>query len=426
MGLFDTLRQRRANRLLRKAQIAAGQNVPSTQRVSRGRWFLWRREDFTLTNSELLFSAVSRISNSLSAMPIRLYKDSKPATDHYLNDLISFAPNVNMTSCNFFKTLEACRCTSGNAYALKVYREGDAGKIAGLVVLDPSRVTPVLNEESGELWYRIIPEHGNSFFIHSYYMIHVPFLSTNGFQGVNPVSVLFDTLNYSEQIQKFSRDQLEKGVNSTVVLEAPSNLGETQRKKVIDDFLETYRESGGSILLLESGMSAKKLDLSPVDSKLFEVEKITRSKVAMVYNLPPHLLGDYSDTSYNSQEQQMLEFLQLTMLPIVTAYEQELNRKLLTPEERAQGYHFRFSMDAILRADSATQAEVNYKDVRSGTRTPDEIRAMRGDPPLPNGIGAVPMISQDLAPLDYTVNTKPKVLAAKLESGQGGESPPNE
>ena len=426
MGLFDSLRQRRAKRLLRKAQLAAGQNVPSVQKLNRGHWFLWRREDWTLTNSELLFSAVSRISNSLSAMPVRLYKDSKPAKDHYLNDLISFAPNSNMTSCNFFKTLEACRCTSGNAYALKVFREGNAGKISGLVVLDPSRVTPLLNEESGELWYRITPEHGESFFIHNYYMVHIPFLSTNGFQGVNPVSVLFDTLNYSEQIQKFSRDQLEKGVNSTIVLEAPSNLGETQRNKVIEDFLETYRESGGSILLLESGMSAKKLDLSPVDSKLFEVEKITRSKVAMVYNLPPHLLGDYSDTSYNSQEQQMLEFLQLTMLPIVTAYEQELNRKLLTPEERAQGYHFRFAMDTILRADAATQAEVNYKDIRSGTKLVDEVRAERGDAPLPNGIGQVALVSQDLAPLEYTVNLKPQVLAAKLDSGHGGESPQNE
>lgn len=426
MGLFDTLRQRRAKRLLRKAQIAAGQNVPSTRRVDRGRWFLWRREDWTLTNSELLFSAVSRISNSLSAMPVRLYKDSKPATGHYLNDLISFAPNSNMTSCNFFKTMEACRCTSGNAYALKVFREGSAGKIAALVVLDPSRVTPLLSEESGELWYRINPEHGESFYIHNYYMLHIPFLSTNGFQGVNPVSVLFDTLNYSEQIQKFSRDQLEKGVNSTIVLEAPASLGPAQREKVIDDFLETYRESGGSILLLESGMTAKKLDLSPVDSKLFEVEKITRSKVAMVYNLPPHLLGDYSDTSYNSQEQQMLEFLQLTMLPIVTAYEQELNRKLLTPEERTQGYHFRFAMDTILRADAATQAEVNYKDIRSGTKLIDEVRAERGDAPLPNGIGQVALVSQDLAPLEYTVNLKPQVLAAKLDSGQGGENPPNE
>ena len=156
-----------------------------------------------------------------------------------------------------------------------------------------------------------------------------------------------------------SVEQLEKGMNAAIVLEAPATLGDGQKERMIEHFQETYRETSGNILLLESGVTARSLNLSPVDSKLFEVEKITRSKVAMVYNIPPHLLGDYSDSSFSSQEQQMLEFLMLTMLPIVTAYEQEFNRKLLTREQRQQGYRFRFNMDSILRADAATQAEVH-------------------------------------------------------------------
>ena len=98
----------------------------------------------------------------------------------------------------------------------------------------------------------------------------------------------------------------------------------------------------------------------------------------------------------------MLEFLMLTMLPIVTAYEAELNRKLLTKTQRKKGYHFKFDMDAILRADAATQAEVDYKAVRSAWKTPDEIRANRHLPALPNGIGSKALVSQDLAPLEYT------------------------
>lgn len=427
MGLFDFFKRRRKDRRDGTKALVTGGSVPSTTRTRHPtNWMFWRRGDYTLVNSELLFSAVSRIANALSAMPVHLYKDSTVAKDHPLNDLISVAPNVHMTSCTWLKTMEACRDTSGNAYALKVY--SGPGKLEGLAVLDPTKVQPVLEQDSGELWYRInpAPERGEEFLVHSFHMVHIPFISTNGVCGVNPVSVLFDTINYNDQIQKFSLEQLKKGVNSAVVLEAPTNLGEQQRDDVVEDFVATYKKTAGKILLLESGMKASVLNLSPVDSELFDVEKISRSKVAMVFNLPPHLLGDYSEQSYNSQEQQMLEFLQLTMLPIVTAYEQELNRKLLTSAERAEGYHFRFSMDAILRADAATQAEVNYKDIRSGTRTPDEIRAQRGDPPLPNGIGSVAMISQDLAPLEYTVNEKPKVLAAKLERGQGGEEPPDE
>lgn len=309
--------------------------------------------------------------------------------------------------------MESCRGTSGNAYALKIV--GTTGKLERLDILNPARVQPIMNSDTEELWYKITPETGRELYVHNYYVIHIPFISTNGYSGISPVSVLHDTIEYAENIKKFSVKQLEQGVNAAVVLEAPANLSEPQKVDMISDFMDTYKKTSGNILLLESGVTAKSLNLSPVDNKLFEVEKITRSKVAMVYNIPPHLLGDYSDTSFSSQEQQMLEFLMLTMLPIVVAYEQELNRKLLTSEQRRRGYHFKFNMDSILRADAATQAEVDYKAVRSAWKTPDEIRAERNLPPLPGGTGKKAMISQDLATLEYTVNTKPKVLLEKPE-----------
>lgn len=370
--------------------------------------------DYTLENSELLFSAVSRIANALSAMPIQLYQDGAPIKSD-LNDLLSSVPNPNMSSSRFIRALETCRCTSGNGYALKIY--SPEMELERMDVIDPSRVTPIIEEESGELWYKVSPGVNafpkTDFYIHNFYMIHVSFLSANGYFGVNPVRVLCNALDYDRDIQNFSREQLEQGINASIVLEAPSNLSEIKRKEAINTFLETYRETHGDILFLESGMVAKALNLSPVDSNLFEVEKITRSKMAMVYNIPPHLLGDYSDVSFASQEQQMLEFLMLTMLPIVIDYEQEFNRKLLTSSQRKDKIHWEFKMESILRADAATMADVNLKAIRSGTKTIDEVRASQGYAPLPNGIGNYPLVSQDLATLDYTVNRKADVLSGK-------------
>ena len=407
MSIWTKLRDRRRERIIAKYLNSNGMVLA---RRPAHLWFPhWLSGDYTMKNSELIFAAVSRISNSLSAMPVQLYKGAKPVYDE-LNDMVSFAPNSIMTSTQFFKTMEACRGTAGDCYALKVFAPGSA--VPRLDVLDPTKVKPVIEQSSGELWWRIQPDTGKEMYVHDWYMVHIPFISTNGIGGISPVSVLFDTLKYSQSIQIFNAEQLEHGVNSAIVLEAPSNLGQDQKKAVVEDFMETYRETSGNILLLESGVQAKTLNLSPVDSKLFEVEKITRSKVAMVYNIPPHLLGDYSDTSFSSQEQQMLEFLMLTMLPIVTAYEQELNRKLLSFEQRKKGYHFKFNMDSILRADAATMAEVHYKAVRSGWLTVDEIRYERNMPALPGGIGKHALVSQDLATLAYTVNEKAKVLAS--------------
>lgn len=407
MSIFEAFRLWRRKRIIEK-YLSANQIVVQTrpQRL----WIPhWIRGDYTLRNSELIFAAVSRISNTFSAMPVQLYHGSKPVRNE-LNDLVSFRPSVLMTSCQFFRTMEACRCTSGDAYALKVFGVDGAMR---LEVLDPDKVHPVIEESTRELWWRIQPDNGKEMYVHDYYMIHIPFISTNGIGGISPVSVLLNTLKYSDAIQEFNSKQLEQGVNSAIVLEAPANLGPDQKKDMIDSFMKTYRETSGNILLLESGVKANNLNLSPVDSKLFEVEKITRSKVAMVYNLPPHIMGDYSESSFSTQEQEMLEFMSLTMLPIVTSYEQELDFKLLTAEQRKRGYRFKFDMEAILRADAASQAEVDYKAVRSAWKTPDEIRAARGLPPLPGGVGKYAMISQDLATLDYTVKEKPKILADK-------------
>jgi HK97 family phage portal protein len=376
-----------------------------TRRLIRASPFFPRflRGDYTLKNSELIFSAVSRISNALSAMPVQLYRGSTPVKNE-LNDMIGFEPNSNMTSCQFFKTIEACRGTEGNGYALKIY--DPQGTLKELRPLDPTRIKPVIEEESQELWYKISPEKGAEYYIHNFYVIHVPFISTNGYSGVNPVSVLFNTLSYNSEIQTFSASQLKKGINAQVILEAPANLGEAQKTDMINDFMETYKETGGNILLLESGVQAKSLNLSPVDTKLFEVEKISRSRVAMVYNIPPHLLGDYSDTSFSSQEQQMLEFLMLTMLPIVTAYEHELNRKLLTKEQRRRGYRFVFDMNAILRADAATRADVHQKAIRGGWETPNEARADYGRDKDPNGDKL--LVSRDLTTLEYLIRNPDK------------------
>ena len=395
MKLLDIFRKR-------KTEKAAN----PTSRTLRTAPFFPRflRSDYTLQNSEIIFSAVTRRANAFSSMPVQLYRGTTQVKNDARNDMINAEPNPNMTACQFFKTMEACCCTEGNAYAIKEYDTD--GTLSRLDILDPLRVEPVLEKESRELWYRIRPEQGQDYYIHGFYIIHIPFVSANGIKGVNPVSVLLDTLRYNHEIQEFSVSQLQKGINAQIVAEAPANLGEAQREETVKTLMNTYKESGGNILLLESGVTAKSLNLSPVDNKLFEVEKISRSKVAMVYNIPPHLLGDYSDTSFSSQEQQMLEFLMLTMLPIVTAYEQELNRKLLTREERRRGYHFEIDMNAILRADAATRADVHQKAIRGGWETPNEARSDYGRDKDPNGNKL--MVSRDLTTLEWLIKNPDK------------------
>lgn len=384
-----------------------GRDAPQTQReqVYIQPLYMWMsRGDLSLEGSEAIFSAVTRISNALASMPFRVYnRNMEEQIDHPVNRLLCYMPRPGMTPFTFFQTMETCRNTAGNCYAFKV--PSPSGQTVALDIIDPNKVTPYREKESGETWYQLRPDDGGEMWVPSRSMIHCRHVCTDGLSGISPIKVLTGTLDYDREMKEFSLFQL-KGVNSSVVLEFPNNVGTEKRKAIINDFLENYRKSAGSLVVLDSGIGHSVINKSPVDSKVLEVEAITRNRVASVYNMPAHMLNAAQNVSYQSQEQEMLEFLQLTMVAIVTMYEQEFNLKLLTWEDFSKGLHCWADMEAMLKADVQSTAKRNSLAVRGGWMVVNEIRKREHKRPLP--FGDTPMASRDMAPLEYLIKNPDK------------------
>lgn len=360
---------------------------------------LWRpKGDRSLEGSEAIFGATTLLANAIASMKIELKQGPRVAAEHPMHRLISSQPNPRMDAFQWRQTMESCRDTDGNCYAFKV-RSG-MGEVIALDVLDPARVSPQINRDTGDIWYVVRPDEGGEWYVSGHEMIHCRHVCTSGGKGVSPIAVLADTLDYDDQMKTFSLEQV-KGINGAVVLEYPNSMGREQIRDNIDAFMEHYKRSMSSIIMLQGGVKASTIAKSPVDAKVLDVDRITANKVARVYTIPPSMLGDYSTVKYNSQTQQQLEFLDRTIVPIVRMYEAQLNLKLLTPEERAAGYRFVFDLSDLLAADPQAQAEVQQSQVRSGVKTPNEIRERNGDPPRPGGDTL--MISRDLVPLDWLV-----------------------
>ena len=377
------------------------------------------RADRTIEGNEAIYAAVSRISNTLASMPVHLYKGYEVAKNHPLERLVSLEPNANMTSFVFKQTMEVLRNTEGNAYALKIL--DNLGQVRRLDILNPTRVQIMRNPADGEIWYRIQMDDVPPMVIPGYMVLNMRHMSANGEKGIRPIDVLRKSLDYDTQVKELSLDQLD-GVNSGIMLTVPdTGLDQEQKDELVDRFLDTYEKSGRSVVVLEGGLTANHFQSDAVDSDQLDVERITRNRVATVYNLPPHFLGDYTGTSYSSAEQQMLEFLMMTMAPIVQQWEEEMDRKLLTPAEIEQGYEFRFDMNAVYRADMATTANRNQIAIRGGWMTPNEARKNEGLPPDDNGDQL--MSSRDIIPLEIAVRHPEMLLGNSggrpAESGAG-------
>lgn len=341
-----------------------------------------KRTTHTLATNETIFSAVSRLSNSLAALPIKLMDgDLNHISNHPMADLLLGSPNPNMNSFEFIRTMETLRNTDGNAYALKDYDM--LYQVKALWILEPSKVREVIETTTNELWYEIQGDKG-VYYVHNLDMIHVKHIHGFGYRGISPIDVLRNTIDFEGKIKQFSLDLMDGAVKASFILQMATSVGEEKKKEVYKNFKDFYSENGG-VLIQEMGTTITPINRNFIDTKIFEAEKITRTRVATVYNMPAHMLGETEGVNYSSMEQMALEYVQGTLGVNVIQYEKEFNRKLLTAGDRRRGLYWKFNLKALLRGDVKSQAEYYFKGVRSMWLTPNEIRAWEELPPKENG-----------------------------------------
>lgn len=409
MGLFSRFRNENKARDKPRVRVFDRGKVTSITRP---------RADVTLQGHEAIYAAVTRVANTVASIPVHVYKGRERQDTHPLEKLLNLSPNPSMSAYIFKQTMEAFRNTEGMAYAL-IIRDG-LGEITRLDVLDPTRVRPLIERDSREIWYDITLE-GKTYPIPGYMVLALKHMSANGISGIRPLDVLRGSLDYDAEVKEISLNQLG-GINHGVMLEVPGQaLDETRKAQIVADFLDAYESSGQRVLVLEGGIKATIFNQSPVDAQLMDVERITRNRVATVYNLPPHMLGDYSDTSFSTAEQQMQEFLQLTIIPIVQQWEDELNRKLLSDADYKVGYRFRFDTDSLIRADMVAMANKYQMAIRGGWMRMNEVREREGLPPDPNGDEL--MCARDIIPLRIMVEHPELLLTGSIaQSDEGGNA----
>ena len=355
-----------------------------------------------LANNETVFAVVSRLANTMSSLSLELYENYKPL-DLFQNELANLIeePNSYMTSFNFINTLETIRNIYGNAYGIIEYDRSYTP--VEIHILDSNSVMPYIEKDSKELYYRVF-DGENNVFIHNSNIIHLKYNSTTGIKGINPLSILSNTLEYDRAIKEFSINQMENGLKTNLIIKLSAKLD----KEIMESYtemLQRFKKNG--VLFLDSGKEVQELkNTSFIDPKVFEVEKITIARVARVYNLPLYKVLEGTQ-SYSNAEQADLEYIKDTVLPICRQYEKEFNKKLLNPVLKERGFRFKFNLSSLKRADMAARGDFYFKGIRSGWFTPNEIRALEDLKPLENGDKL--LISRDLIPIDKIDDLIPKV-----------------
>ncbi|WP_019157261.1 phage portal protein [Robertmurraya massiliosenegalensis] len=180
--------------------------------------------------------------------------------------------------------------------------------------------------------------------------------------------------NASKQIE-YSTSLLHNSAVPVGMVKAASRLTQTAIDRLKASFEKIYSgtKNAGRTMILEEGMDYKPLSLKPDELQLTEASKQTISEVARLFNIPESLINSDAN-KYASLEQNTVQFLQNTLLPIITQIESSFDKYLLDDFEKQLGYYFRFDTSEIIRTTEKEKIETVTKGLKEGLFSFNEAR----------------------------------------------------
>ena len=372
-------------------------------------WLGVDKSDPKAINEATYFTCLKVLSETMGKLPLKLYeyKDGggRERADPTIGErLLMERPNPYMTPATFWGTIETACEHYGNAYAWMqtVYdRQGKFGGDYYVRAYWPMRsdyVQILMDDagifgDAGKIYYKYSePEGGREYVFPSEQVMHFKtWLTWDGITGKSVRDILKEMVEGAGSAQKYQKTLYKSGLAAAAVLQYTGDVDKTRRKKLQAEYNEllTGARNAGKVVAIPVGMTLQPLTYKLTDAQFYELKKYSALQIAAAFGVKPNQINDYEKSSYANSEAQQLAFLVDTMLYRITQYEQEINYKCLTREERENGKFFKFNEKALLRTDTAAQVNAITAAVQNGVYTPNEGRAFLD---LPNREGGDQLI----------------------------------
>lgn len=338
-----------------------------------------------------LFSGTSIISETIAALPVykyeRLDDGSKVRVqDDKLNYLLNVASNDYTSSFNMKNTFIQSAILKGNGY-LYIKRDG-VGNILSLNLVDADTVT-VNKVEYGknDIGYTYKFKLNDVDMECKYHeLINLARYTKNGVEGIGVLQYGADVLGLASSQSRFLAATLENGAYTKGIVSVPDSTTDDDRKSLMMRFKEFFsgKNSGGTMVLPES-IKYSPISLSPADLDVLKSSEFSIREIARLLRVPPHMLGDNSQSTYGNLEQSNLHFLQYCLLSYIRQIEEVLNHFLLLESEKNGQYFFEFNIDNLLRTDKTTEMNYYKNGLESGVFTINQVKNKLNIPSIEGG-----------------------------------------
>ncbi|MBA2742357.1 MAG: phage portal protein [Actinobacteria bacterium] len=343
-----------------------------------------------------VWASVKLLSDSAAALPLIAYRRTDDGRKRQSSGRLAALlgqPAPATSQANLVSTAVAHLALWGNAFVGKFRDEN--GQLEQLALLHPDRVRVEL--VSGVPRYTVYGPKGERSQHGPDDIVHVKALSTDGLVGLSPIRQCRVALSLASNLGEHAQAFFENGARPTGILKLGGAATDAQvtslREQLTSRHVGTKNAHRIAILTGETEWTPMS---GPLDDLQFvEQRKLSTAEIARVFRVPPWMIGASSGDSmtYSNTEQQALAFVSYSLRPWLVVIEQALS----TDSDLCPGsLYVEFLLDALLRADSKTRAEVYAMalDPVTGWMNRSEVRRLENlEPEVPDRIPLEEMIA---------------------------------
>lgn len=425
---------KRMPRFVRRAQAYSAPGRPEWWQTGMGFGHTAAGVPINARNAITLpaFGACVRvISEDVASLPLAVYKKqpgggSRLINDHDITWRFGRSPDGDAREMSSMQWREAwvTHClTRGNGFA-EIEWSG-AGDILGLHLLNPdcteeyrkSRASP--DGPSNPLQYRT---EGNKY-LAAADVLHLAMPGFNGVTGFSPVALLREAIGLGKAAEQFGASFFGSGAMPKGVLTYPGKLSPEARTNLRADWNTVHQGAGNAhkIAVLVEGMGWTNTQVNPDEAQFHITRQFQVVEIARIFRVPPHKIGDYTQSHLANIEASNLDYLETVLRPWCLRIEECLNLKLLTDSEVRRGYYVRHDMRALLRASTKDRA-LYYNTMFQMGMSADEIRDLEDL----NPIGAAEGGTKRFRSVNYVdLTAEAPAPSAPAAPGGGQDQPKN-
>lgn len=378
----------------------------------------WGAEAESISSTEALklsavYCAVDYISNFVAALPVYVFDRTRRerVSDHPLTQLLTLRPNEAQTPADYKRMMTRHLELRGNAYAF-IDRDRATGRPVELLPLLPDYMD--IDIVDGALFYFYThPKTGKLYRLFPADVLHYKGNSNDGYVGVSVLRYAARTLRIARAASQYEEAVYVNGTHPSGVLKTESDLSGpspvrdpsnperflSKKENVRRSWETVYSGAANAfrVAVLDNGLEYKPITVSSFDAQFISARDLTVADIARFFGVPLHALMT-GKQSYQSNEQNSLEFVQGKGLAMLRTMEEEDSYKLLLGSDLAKNFWIKRNFDARLRGDSASRSNFYHSLWQMGVLSPNDINALEDRPDVEGG--DVRMARLDSVPLD--------------------------